>query len=221
MKPYVILNAAMTLDGKIASKSGDSELSCKEDWERVYKLRASVDGIMVGINTVLKDNPSLTSKGYGKNPVRIIVDSKARTPLNARVLNDESSTIIAVSRKAKESKLKELRKKAEVIVCGDDLVDLSCLLKKLYDMGIKSILLEGGGTLNWSMLKNGLVDRVIVSIAPYIVGGRDAVTLVEGEGFNKIREGIRLNLVKFYKLGEDLILEYDVVNTDKTKNKEM
>ncbi len=211
MKPYVILNSAMTLDGKIASKSGDSELSCREDWERVYRLRASVDGIMVGINTVIKDNPSLTSKGFGRNPTRIVVDSRARIPLNARVLNKEARTIIAVSRRADKNKIAQLRKIAKVIVCGSDLVDLRCLLEKLYDMGIKRILLEGGGTLNWSMLKSGLVDRVIVSIAPYIVGGRDAVTLVEGEGFDKIRSGIRLNLVKFYKLGEDLILEYDVV----------
>ncbi len=211
MKPYVILNSAMTLDGKIASRSGDSELSCKEDWERVYKLRASVDGIMVGINTVLKDNPSLTSKGYGKNPIRIVVDSKARIPLNAKVLNKEAETIVAVSRKADKNKIDKLKKVAKVIVCGDDLVDLKCLLEKLYTMGIKSMLLEGGGTLNWGMLKSGLVDRVIVSIAPYIVGGKDAITLVEGEGFDKIKSGIKLKLVRYYKLGEDLILEYDVV----------
>ncbi len=213
-KPYVILNAGMTLDGKIATKSGDTKISCYEDLIRVHILRSKVDAVMVGINTVLKDDPRLTVHKIKskRQPIRIVIDSRARTPLNSRVLNKESKTIIAVSKRADENRIKKLMEKgAEVIICGEDKVDLVKLMEILYDKGIRKILLEGGGTLNWSMLKNGLVDEVIVAIAPVIVGGRDAITLVEGEGFDFVDEGIKLRLKRYYLLGEDIILEYEVV----------
>ncbi len=213
MKPHVILNAAITLDGKIASRARDSRISCEEDLVRAHRLRSSVKGIMVGINTVLADDPRLTVHKIlsKKNPTRIIVDSRARIPLSARVFSSDAKTIIAVSERAKQGKIKKFREKAEVIICGKKKVDLKRLLKLLYKKGITSVLLEGGGTLNWSMLKEGLVDEVRVAIAPRIVGGRGAVTLVEGEGFNLISEGVKLELKRHYKLGEDLILEYKVV----------
>ena len=218
MKPHVILNAAITLDGKIASKTRDSRISCREDLIRVHKLRSSVKGIMVGINTAIIDDPRLTVHKIPskKNPIRIIVDSRARIPLSARVFSGDAKTIIAVSKKAKQSKLKKIREKAEVIVCGEATVDLKRLLKLLYKKGITSILLEGGGTLNWGMLKEGLVDEVRVAIAPRIVGGRNAITLVEGEGCNLISEGVKLGLEKRYKIGEDLVLEYKVLSTSTT-----
>lgn len=213
MKPHVILNAAITLDGKIASKSRDSKISCEEDLIRVHRLRSAVKGVMVGINTVIADDPRLTVHKIPakKHPARIIVDSRARIPLSARVFSSDAKTIIAVSKKAKQSKIEKIRKKAEVLICGGKRVDLKRLLKLLYKRGITSILLEGGGTLNWSMLEEGLVDEVRVAMAPRIVGGRDAVTLVEGEGFNLISEGVKLELKRHYKLGEDLILKYRVV----------
>jgi 2,5-diamino-6-(ribosylamino)-4(3H)-pyrimidinone 5'-phosphate reductase len=215
MRPYVILNAGMTLDGKIASKSRNSEISGSEDLMRVHELRKKVDAIMVGINTVIVDNPRLTvHKIPGKkkdNPIRIVVDSKGRTPLSSRVLSGEAETIIAVSKKADKKRVTQLKKKAKVIICGKDKVDLKCLMEKLYEMSIKTILLEGGGTLNWSMLSGGLVDEVRVAIAPVIVGGEKAVTLVEGEGFNLIKEGVKLGLKRNYPLGEDFILEYEVL----------
>jgi 2,5-diamino-6-(ribosylamino)-4(3H)-pyrimidinone 5'-phosphate reductase len=214
MKPYVILNAGMTLDGKIASKSRNSEISCKEDLKRVHELRKKVDAIMVGVNTAIIDNPRLTvHKIPGKkeeNPVRVLVDSRGRTPLSSRIFNDEAKTIVAVSKKASEDRIRELKKKAEVIICGEEKVDLRCLMDELGKRSIKTLLLEGGGTLNWGMLKEGLVDEVRVAISPVIVGGEKAVTLVEGEGFDLIREGIKLELKKHYLLGRDLILEYVV-----------
>ncbi|MFQ5974998.1 MAG: 2,5-diamino-6-(ribosylamino)-4(3H)-pyrimidinone 5'-phosphate reductase [Candidatus Hydrothermarchaeales archaeon] len=212
--PHVILNAGMTLDGKISSKNHDSKISSPEDLERVHKIRRSVDGIMVGINTVMIDDPRLTVhkiKNEGQNPVRIIVDSGARVPLDARVLNDDAKTIISVSKRASNLKLKEIKKRAKVVTCGTDMVDLRCLMERLYQMGIKSVLLEGGGTLNWGMLKEGLVDEVSVAICPRMVGGKDAITLVEGQGFDLIEEGIELKLKRYYPLGKDIILEYDVV----------
>lgn len=213
MRPYVILNAAMTLDGKIASKAGNAEISCEEDLKRVHEIRSSVDGIMVGINTVLADDPRLTVHKISSksSPARIVVDSRARTPLDARILNSDAKTIIAVSKKAKKEKINKIKKVASVIVCGDEKVDLKRLVEQLYKRDIKTLLLEGGGNLNWSMLKQKLVDEVRVAISPRIVGGRDATTLVEGDGFRLIKEGIKLELVKSYALGEDFVLEYRVL----------
>lgn len=212
--PHVIMNAGMTLDGKISSKTHDSRISCPEDLERVHRIRDGVDGIMVGINTVLVDDPRLTVhkiEGGGTNPVRLVVDSRARIPLDARVLNGDAKTIICVSKRASAKKVVKIESKgARVIVCGDKRVDLRCLLGMLYDMGIRRILLEGGGTLNWGMLKEGLVDEVSVAVTPRLVGGKDAVSLVDGAGFDLIEEGVKLSLKRHYKLGSDLILEYDV-----------
>jgi 2,5-diamino-6-(ribosylamino)-4(3H)-pyrimidinone 5'-phosphate reductase len=215
MKPYIILNAAMTLDGKIATRRGSSEISGKEDMIRVHKLRKEIDAIMVGINTLLADDPRLTvHKIEAKpedNPVRIVIDSKARTPLNFRVLNGDAPTIIATTENADPEKIMALEKKAVVLKCGKDMVDLESLMQELSRRGIKTLMLEGGSTLNYSMLKNGLVDEVRVCVAPMIAGGVQAKTLVDGEGIDQMRDAIRLKLKKSYSLGEDLILEYKVI----------
>jgi len=216
VKPYVILNAAMTLDGKIATKTGSSEISGKEDLIRVHKLRKEVDAIMVGINTVLVDDPRLTvhkiDVDAGDNPIRIVVDSKARTPLDFRVLNDEALTIVATSEDAPVDRIKTLKEKVEVVIGGTGRVDLKSLMEKLAKGGIKTIMLEGGSTLNYSMLKEGLVDEVRICIAPIIVGGVNAKTLVDGDGIDSMGNAIRLKLKKSYFLDEDLILEYSVIS---------
>lgn len=217
MKPYVILNAAMTLDGKIATKTGSSEISGKEDMIRVHKLRYELDGIMVGIGTVLADNPKLTVskiKAEKKdNPIRVIVDSKGRTPLDCRTINDMAPTIIAVSKKyADTEKVKELSKKADIFVSGNEHVDLVALMDYLYKKGIKTLMLEGGSTLNFSMIKEGLIDEIRICIAPMIVGGKDSKTFFDGEGFDYMKDAVKLELKKEYKLGDDLVLEYNVLN---------
>lgn len=215
MKPYVILNAAMTLDGKIATRTGSSEISGKEDLIRVHKIRKEVDAIMVGINTVLADDPRLTvhkiEAENEDNPIRIVVDSKGRVPFNFRILNDDAPTIIAVTENADSQKIKELEKKVTVLKCGKYRVNLKSLMKKLSDRGIKTLMLEGGSTLNYSMLENGLVDEVRVCVAPMIAGGKNAKTLVDGEGIDQMSDAIKLKLKKNYFLGEDLILEYKVI----------
>jgi len=214
MRPYVILNAGMTLDGKIATCEGDSEISSEEDLRRVHRLRSEVDAIMVGANTALKDDPRLSVhriKRKGRNPLRVVVDSRARIPLTARMFKEEGETVVAVSLRADKARVERLREKAEVMLCGSEKVNLRCLMRKLYDKGVRKLLLEGGGNLNWSMLKEGLVDEVRVAIAPCIVGGSRAVTLVEGEGFSKVSEGIKLELRRTRRLGRDLVLEYTVV----------
>ena len=225
MKPYVILNGAMTLDGKIATKTGNSQISGNEDLLRVHKIRKDVDGIMVGIGTVLCDNPRLTtyrvSSNKEDNPIRIVVDNKARTPLNYKVLNDEAKSIIAVSNLCDENnknsdiqavkRAKELSKKAEIFYSSKDCVDLKEFMNYLYEKGIKTLLLEGGSTLNFSMIKENLIDEIRICIAPMIVGGKDSKTFFDGEGFDLMKDSVKLNLKNSYKLGNDFIMEYTVL----------
>ena len=220
MKPYVILNAAMTLDGKIATKTGSSEISGLEDLERVHELRKSVDGIMIGINTVIADDPRLTvhkiPSDKTDNPIRIVVDNLARTPIESRILNNEAETIIAVSQSGKSKKdvierINTLSKKSELIYCGENSVDLKELMNILYSKGIKTLMLEGGSTLNFSMIKEGLINEIKICIAPMVVGGKDAKTLFDGEGFDFMKNASQLKLKSKYSLGKDLILEYDVL----------
>jgi len=214
-RPYVILNAAMTLDGKIATAARDSRISSMKDLERVHKLRSKVDAILVGINTVLIDDPMLSARLVnGKNPARVIVDSRARIKLGSKIMRscDKALTIIASSERASKAKLQKIRSKgATPIVLGKSNVDLAKLLSILKDKGINRLLVEGGGEINWSMLKNGLVDEIMVAVAPRIVGGRNAVTLVEGRGFAKISNGIKLKLYKVTKNDSEVILFYRVV----------
>jgi 2,5-diamino-6-(ribosylamino)-4(3H)-pyrimidinone 5'-phosphate reductase len=214
-RPYVILNAAMTLDGKIATAGGDSKISCREDLNRVHRLRAEVDAVMVGVGTILADDPHLTVRRVqGKNPIRVVIDREAKTPPDARVMDGSAKTIVAVSKMAKGKKLEKLRAAGAEIVIGEEKeVDLRKLLGKLRSRGVRKLLLEGGSKLNWEMLRRGLVDEVRVAVAPCIVGGEKAKSLVGGEGFAKVKEGVKLKLSKVDRVGSDLLLIYRVVGT--------
>ncbi|MDP9462319.1 MAG: dihydrofolate reductase family protein, partial [Thermoproteota archaeon] len=173
----VIINSAMTVDGKIATSSGDSKISSRKDLVRVHKLRASVDAIVVGISTILADNPRLTVRLVkGKNPARVIVDSRGRIPLDSQIMRTASKvkTIVAVTDKAPEEKLMELRDMgAEVLVISEGKkgrsaavphgVNLKLLFRKLENRGLKKILVEGGGELNWSLLHLWLVDELTIT----------------------------------------------------------
>jgi 2,5-diamino-6-(ribosylamino)-4(3H)-pyrimidinone 5'-phosphate reductase len=213
----------MTVDGKIATSSGDSKISSRKDLVRVHKLRASVDAIVVGISTILADNPRLTVRLVkGKNPARVIVDSRGRIPLDSQIMRTafKVKTIVAVTDKAPEEKLMELRDMgAEVLVISEGKkgrsaavphgVNLKLLFRKLENMGLKKILVEGGGELNWSLLHLWLVDELTITIAPKIAGGRLATTLVEGDGFDEIAQSISLQLKKIErKKGGELVLYY-------------
>jgi 2,5-diamino-6-(ribosylamino)-4(3H)-pyrimidinone 5'-phosphate reductase len=207
----------MSLDGKIATVGGESRLSSPADLKRAHAIRASVDGIMVGIGTMLADDPKLTVKlVQGPNPTRIIVDSRARTPLRAKVIRSakQTPTIIVVSSKAPSKRVRALKQTgANVLVCGNgSKVSLPHLLGRLQRMGIKKILLEGGGTLNWSMFRHGLVDEVTVAISPKILGGAQAITLADGEGVTKIRDAVRLRYIAAKKYGTDLVVRYRVLS---------
>lgn len=213
----VIVNSAMTVDGKIATRQGDSAISSKDDLIRVHKLRDSVDGIIVGISTVLADNPRLTIRLGRKQPrekhlTRIIIDSMGRIPLDSQILRTASKikTIVAVTKLAHMNVRRKIKKTgAIVIVAGTNTVDLKRVLWTIQKMGIKKILVEGGGEINWSLFSLGIVNELIVTIAPKIVGGRQATTLVEGEGYSRISQGLKLQLkkVRMQNSGE-LVLHY-------------
>lgn len=214
-RPYVILNSAMTLDGKIASKTGDSRISSEADLKRVHLLRSKVDAIIVGIETVIKDDPLLTIRlAKGRNPLRVVVDSKARIPLNSNLLRSLKSgpIAIAISSSASKSRIRNLRSfGCKILRCGTSReVDLSLMLYGLIRMGVRKTLLEGGGILNAAMLTGGFVDEVIVAVAPVIIGGDRSTTLVEGKGVDKIRDGIKLKLRGMRKIGSELVLSYGV-----------
>ncbi len=213
----IVINAAMTADGKIATRNGNSAISSKTDLRRVHQLRKSVDAIMVGISTVLIDDPQLTVR-FGatssRSPTRIVVDSTGRIPSRSKLLKraSEFSTIVATSNRITFDNIRRIESTgAKVLVAGRNKVELRKVFRMLEEMGFKRILVEGGGELNWSVLKLGIVDELIITMSPRIVGGRSAVTLVEGEGCDRISKGIPLKLrdVKKHTNGE-IILFYEL-----------
>ena len=211
-RPKVILSAAMTLDGKIATKTGDSKLSSIQDKVRIHKLRSKVDAILVGSNTIKRDDPLLTVRHTkGKNPLRIILDSKANIDQKSQIIKTckKIPTIIAVSKKASKKNIDKLKKyPLEIIITGNKLVNIKNLLRILSKKKIKTLLVEGGGTVNWEFVKQGLVDEIIITITPYLIGGKNAITLVDGEGFSSIQKATKLKLNKTCRLGNEIVLHY-------------
>lgn len=210
----VTINAAMTVDGKIATTVGDSKISSHQDLRRVHKLRSSVDAIIVGISTVLVDNPRLSvrlHKRKGENPVRVIIDSTARIPLNSRLLKSarKIKTIVAITKRAPSDKIRKICDAgAIVVIAGSETVDLVEVFLFLKKIGIKKILVEGGGELNWSLFRLKLVDELIVTIAPTIVGGRNATSLVDGDGYLEMSRAIKMKLIKILKRNNGEIVLY-------------
>ena len=211
-KPYVILSAATSVDGKIATRTGDSKLSSRQDSIRLHKLRSKVDAILVGKNTALQDNPLLTVRyTRGKNPIRIILDSKGTLSKTSKILQTSNSvpTIIAVSKEISKSNFDKLsRFPVEVIVAGKNSVNVKLLMKKLLDKKIKTVLVEGGGTINWEFIKHNLFDELIITLSPFLIGGTDAVPFIGGQGFKKISNSPNLYLKSIKRLKNHLVLHY-------------
>lgn len=212
-KPFIVLKAAMTLDGKIATATGQSKWITNETSRAYgYKLRDIYDGIMVGINTVIEDNPMLTARvDGGKNPIRIVVDSSLKIDINANVVQDKSTkTIIATTDKANKDKILKLQAQdVDVIVVDkdeNDKVDIEKLLDILGQQNICSILVEGGATLSGSFVAKKLVDKVYFFIAPKIVGGKEAKTPVAGTGILNLQEALALKDIQIEKLEEDILI---------------
>ena len=212
-RPHVLFSAAITLDGKLATRTGDSTLSSKSDKNRVHKLRTKVDAILIGKNTAKIDDPLLSAhNAKKKNPTRIILDSNATIPNNSRILRTSSKipTIIVVSKKAQKKNLQRLEKfPVKIIVCGNHRINIKKLLGIIKKDGIKNILVEGGGTTNWAFVKENLVDEVIITITPYLVGGITATTLVDGEGFSIISKSIKLKLKNVRVMKNEVVLRYE------------
>lgn len=210
--PKIILSAAISLDGKIATTLGDSNLSSKKDLIRLHKLRSKVDSILVGKNTVLVDDPELTVRySKGKNPTRIILDSSGTIPNRSKILqtSDKVKTIIVVSEKINKRNLQRLKKfPIELLIIGKNKVNLKSLLNILGKKKIKTILLEGGGILNWEFEKNNLIKEYFITITPFILGGDNSVNLVQGKGFEKITKSTHLKLKSVKRFENDLVLHY-------------
>ena len=214
--PFCTLKTAMTLDGKIAAHTGDSRwVTNEKSREYVHKLRHKHSSIMVGIGTVLADDPLLTTRLEnvdGKNPIRIVADTKVSIPLDAKVLqcDENTKTIVATTEAADEEKIKSIEKTgAKVIVTPfkNNKVDLLYLMKVLGEKKIDSILLEGGSSLNYSALQEGIVDKVIMFIAPKIIGGHSSKTPVGGEGIPYMEDAIPLGDINIRRFEDDVMIE--------------
>jgi diaminohydroxyphosphoribosylaminopyrimidine deaminase/5-amino-6-(5-phosphoribosylamino)uracil reductase len=211
--PFVTVKAAMTLDGKIATASGESKWITGEK-ARAYgmKLRQGSDAILVGVNTILADDPSLTFRPAGSPKLlrRIILDSLARTPVTAKVVWDEFAalTTIVVSKHTPKKRVAALAKRVNVLVAptADSKLDLAWLLKKLGSQNVTSLLVEGGGEVNASVLLGGLAQRVAFFYAPKILGGRHSRKAVAGDGVTKLADAIQLRDVEWKNLGNDILL---------------
>jgi len=217
--PYVTLKTAMTLDGKIASSTGDSKwITSPESRAYVHQLRHEMKGIMVGIGTVLADDPMLNVR-MGvvdpSHPIRIVADSNCRIPLDSALVESASEIplIVGVSEEFVSEKIQLLKDKGVQVIrvpLVDKRLNLTRFLKELSKLGIDSILLEGGGNLNWSMLNNRLVDQVQAFIAPKIIGGTHAITPIEGEGFKNMKDAIQLKNMTYQEIGKDILIKADI-----------
>ena len=213
-KPKIILSAAITLDGKIGQKNKHIVLSSKADKIRVHKLRSKSDAILVGKNTVEQDDPLLTVRyAKGKNPIRIILDSHGTIKNNSRIIKTckRVPTIIVTSKIISKSNLIRLRKlPIDVIICGKNQVNITKLLSVLSKKGIKTVLLEGGGTLNRSFLKKNAIDEMIIALTPYVLGSKNTISLFEGLSFPSLKIKFPLKLKNVQKNGNEIILNYKV-----------
>jgi 2,5-diamino-6-(ribosylamino)-4(3H)-pyrimidinone 5'-phosphate reductase len=225
MRPYVVVNIAMSADGKISTRERRQvRISGAQDFARVDRLKAGCDAVMVGIGTVLADDPSLTVKseecrnyrrkqGWDNQPVRIVVDSAGRIPPDASILHKgEGKRVVAVSRRADAMKISLLEKKATVIIAGEDEVNLCTLMNELGAMGIHRVMVEGGGTLIAGLIEAGLVNEIYTFIGNIIIGGKDAPTFTDGVGF--IQESLfpRLTLLEASRIERGILLHWQVEN---------
>jgi diaminohydroxyphosphoribosylaminopyrimidine deaminase/5-amino-6-(5-phosphoribosylamino)uracil reductase len=212
-RPFVVLKTAMTIDGKIATRTGASRWVASHASRRyAHHLRNIYDAILVGVRTVLVDDPKLTVRLVKKvkNPFRIVLDSFARTPLSAEVLKTkEARTIIAVGTKASKKKIEALRRKGAEILrlrAPKGMIDVRILLKKLGKMKITSLLLEGGGEISASFLRAGLVDKAFFFVSPKIFGGREAKTPVEGDGIRLPSQAVHLRNTHLERVDTDFLI---------------
>jgi 2,5-diamino-6-(ribosylamino)-4(3H)-pyrimidinone 5'-phosphate reductase len=218
---HVFVNAAMSADGKLSTRRREQvRISGPDDFARVDRLRADADAVLVGVGTVLADDPHLTvddpslraartDRGDPANPARVVVDSSGRTPVDARILDTEATTYVVVSSAAADARRTALAGAGgEVVVAGDDRVALADALRELEARGVETLMVEGGGEIIHSLFAAGLVDELSVYVGSVIVGGRDAPTLADGDGFVESFPDLSLDGVR--RVDDGVLLEYTV-----------
>ena len=223
-RPFIFINAAMSADGKLSTKERKQvKISGKSDFDRVDAMRASCDAIMVGIGTILSDDPSLTVKsperrqarkaaGLSEDPVRVVPDSMARTPIDADIFKKgDGEKIIFVSEKAPPENVEKLKEKATVLVAGKEKIDLPLMMRHLKERGIGSLMIEGGAAINDAVIRAGLVDEIYTFIGNLIIGGENAPTFADGIG-GTAAELIRLELAGTALIEEGVLLKWKVLN---------
>ncbi len=221
-KPFVILKIAQSLDGKIATAKGESKwITGKKARNLVHKLRNEVDAVLVGINTVKKDNLSLDCRiRGGRNPYRVIVDSRLQIPLNSKVLrHKDAKTIVATTKKGSKNKIASVKKRgAHVLIIDSPIrkktstkvsngVNLKSLMKALGKLDISSVMIEGGSSINASALADGIVDNLMIFIAPMIIGGTDSILSIGGKSPASLSKALRMKNIHVKKIGEDILFE--------------
>ena len=216
-RPFVTVKAAQSLDGKIATRTGSSRwISGPAARRWVHQLRSRVDAILVGVETIVKDNPRLTCRNpfTRTQPIRVILDSQLRTPPSARVFSSRSPVVIATTSRAPRDRERKLRHKGAEIVrlpTAGGRVSIPALLKKLARREISHLMIEGGGETIASALAAGVVDRIALIVAPIVVGGREAQTAVEGVGIDSLSKSMKLKNFKVRPLGSDLLMTGDLI----------
>jgi len=207
-QPHVLVKAAMSLDGKICTRTGDSKwISGESSRKLVHELRSNRDAVIVGINTVLKDNPLLTSHGLGKNPVRVVIDPDFKIPLTAKILNSDAPTII-FGRLKHKVKLEALNKLGVItVICPNkNRINFKYIINILNKMSIYSLLIEGGGETIAAAFEDKVVDEIMMFLSPIIIGGREAKTPVEGFGKALVSNAINVSRLKTRRIGKDILL---------------
>jgi diaminohydroxyphosphoribosylaminopyrimidine deaminase/5-amino-6-(5-phosphoribosylamino)uracil reductase len=206
-RPFVILKTAMTLDGKIATATGSSKWITGERARlMVHRLRSSVDAVLTAVGTVKADDPELTARVKGgKNPMRVVIDPDLKTPLEARILRRPPETVMVT--KSKGRKAKYLEKTGINVIHYKETLELDWLMGRLAGMGIASVLIEAGSSLNARALREGVVDKVMFFIAPKIMGGKDSYPSVGGATVSSLEEALRIRDMKVRRVGEDILVE--------------
>ena len=219
---HVVVNAAMSADGKLSSRRREQiAISGEADFDRVDRLRADSDAVVVGVGTVLADDPHLTVKDETlrekrresdrpANPARVVMDSSGRTPTDAAILDDAATTYVCLSEAASVERRAVLADRAELVTAGDERVDLLRAFATLQEQGLEQVMVEGGGELIFSLFDAGLVDELRVFIGSKIIGGRDAPTLADGEGF--VTEFPSLDLESVDRLDDGVVLTWRVAD---------
>jgi len=211
-KPRVIVNCAMSADGKIALPTRKQlRISSEEDIERMYNLRNECDAVLVGVNTILSDDPKLTVKEkyvkQPRQPIRIILDANCKTPENALAVDQSAKTMIVVGKKCN----KKFGSNVEMIQCQTDengFIDLKKFLEMLCERGIKKLMVEGGSTVIWSFLKQKLVDDLYVYVGPMIIGGKNTPTLADGDGIRGVGDILSLEIIDVTTMGAGILIHY-------------